>query len=474
MIDETLYDFKECIKQHTSFKYRNTKPTNPHPGTFYWIENGDNLELYFCFSDGSLKRLDNVAGDIDGLDEILKNLDLSDYEKKKDHDADIKGVQSQIKDCHTHCDGRMDGLQSLIESLKEILSDMNLNVYGYTYNATPEITENESLEDYKRKNPRPDGSVISLAEVTSASPSMPYIWVRSNSGGSSTWEIYDAKYVSLNDMVNDSMSHPKITVSLTYGSIVIDTDMSWGIFKGALKGNYGLSTNPDGTAAYPFEGLPSESSIKDITGGIVFQPDIIINPYTITYNHKNLHKPYGENENDENSGLYFGNVAIDDFFVLTLERWNSVTKEKMLTNTDAVKRILEEIRKPQNNGFKWSKMVDFYAGGTGKGDAAVMPITIKFPNGVFTVQDTHNLETDEDGNITNIRLNGSLTVFNSSNSYLQGDHKNVYKYRLDAGMSIYMSCKEGGINGINLTRSKYGTSSINEDYVMLTLLPNSA
>ena len=52
------------IKNFVEFKYRkDTLPTNPMPGTFYWIETGDGdlkkTHLYFTTSDNQLIRIDN-------------------------------------------------------------------------------------------------------------------------------------------------------------------------------------------------------------------------------------------------------------------------------------------------------------------------------------------------------------------------------------------------------------------------------
>lgn len=84
------------------FKHGQTLPNNPDKGTFYWIENNGKSELWFASADteDGLIRLDNYFTDED-IEELVT---------------------------------RLEGAESDIESIQEILDEINDNIENIVNN----------------------------------------------------------------------------------------------------------------------------------------------------------------------------------------------------------------------------------------------------------------------------------------------------------------------------------------------------
>lgn len=77
------------IERITKFKYRHSKPANPKPGTFYWIEetidNKSQQGLYFTTNNEDLKRLDSEIYNlgIRDSDGYIRITDKNDFDKQE-------------------------------------------------------------------------------------------------------------------------------------------------------------------------------------------------------------------------------------------------------------------------------------------------------------------------------------------------------------------------------------------------------
>ena len=330
---------------------------------------------------------------------------------------------------------KVDGTQSTIgdyDLIPEIVT------YGYSKLANPEITKNDTFATYKAKNPKPIGTPFSLGEIAQASVDMPYIWKSSNKING--WEIIDAYYIppeEMTEVVGKGIAEPIINVTSSYGAVVVETDLTWAIFQTSLAGT-------DWTSI----------------GAITFYPTIVLNPYEIA---KLIPNSY-DNSASYSDRLSTGSTSTE--FALTLERWdrNKKSDGPIMTTKDAVKKIFDVIKESNpETGFKWSKFQTYYTG-----DFPFSPIVIKFTNGIFTIQDIHNLKVVDD-ELTRITLFGSLSVFNSMNSFIQGSHAQMHKYALDTGMKIDMGISSD-VNDIQIGSSKKGFEDP-QQMSILKLLP---
>ena len=306
---------------------------------------------------------------IAGLQEISdngSNVDLSDYVTKSDlaefnsnngdssagiingiNYGDIKSGEIIIPLVGKNTPGlmsiadkqKLDGL-----NLSDILG--GLASYGYTTAATPPISKDETFESYKEKNPKPVGTPISLADKAKASATMPYIWMRANNY--EEWEIVDAFYVTVGTVIQSKLGEAKITPLLGYGSVVIDTDLTWAMFP-ANKGGSGWSTTK--------------------SDALLFYPAVVVDPSKI-----------GEVSTGLGETSYMSTGSVNTQFALTLERWDrNSTSVPVLTNKMALQQIFNMISTPTAE-FDWNTFSTYYTGST-----PFSPIVIKFTNGVFTI-----------------------------------------------------------------------------------------
>ena len=302
---------------------------------------------------------------------------------------------------------------------------VNFYFYGYTNGVIVtgeplnDIGKDETLEHFKGRSPKPAGTPITLmGDPGAATDEMRFIWKRKiNAKTTDAWELLYAKYVSLAEVVESSISNPIINVSLAYGSVVIDTDLTWGIFE-LNKGGTDYSSE----AALTFK----PTWVEQLDGNTTFRTP----------------------------------VSTETQYVLTLERWETNSKKIVLTTNDAVDKIFQAIKEPDaSTGFSWSRFKEYYPD-----TYPFTPITIKFTNGVFVIQDIHGLYASQ-SNLTQILMYGSLTVWNGMNSFIQRSHENMHKFALDTGLFLNMQS--------NNCYAKLGayTSSNHTPYVYLRGLP---
>ncbi len=212
------------------------------------------------------------------------------------------------------------------------------------------------------------------------------------------WILDNWKYVSMEEQVSTGISTTVVESSLTYGALVIKTDAIWTIFRAKAGGKDWLFDGSIPTAA------------KTSAQGMVVVPSKIYIDGSATVK------------------------ANSDAFVVSLERWDESTKSLKLTSADAIKQIFDNI-KAGGPGFNWNTLKNYF-----NGKLPAMPFVIQFANGVFTIQDVHDFSVNSTtGELSNAVLNGSLSIFNGGQSYLQGSHKNVEKYRLNMGLQINLT-----------------------------------
>ncbi|MCM1217981.1 MAG: collagen-like protein [Lachnospiraceae bacterium] len=306
---------------------------------------------------------------------------------------------------------------------------IDLYFYGYTNSAYPEITDNfkDNVNGYitSKPSPTPVGTPITLmGNPGKATENMRYIWRRNiNANINDDWELIDALYVATEVIFAKSISEVTVTSSLTYGSVVVDTDLQWCVFRTQDKG-YGYNIN-------------------DI-GGLQFTPSTFIK---------------------EESGTFLSEGEISDSYIMTLERWDklSTNVHRVLTTNEAIQQIYDSICKPNaSTGFSWSQFINYYSNMA----YPYIPICIKFANGLFTIQDIHEIKSKDDI-LTEMKLYGSLSIFCGQNSPTQGSHINLNRYALECGCLIELRANNG--SSISLGYGHYNNTS----NVMLTVLPLS-
>lgn len=298
------------------------------------------------------------------------------------------GIEGDVWMPIVDADGWLRWVKKPYDSLdepKEFMLIQEIEYYGWTKSAEPEITaeyKDNPAKYIADKNPQLLEGIVpnSLFDRTDASDEMPYIWRRTNKN--KNWECVDAKYVEAK--VAQGISSVVINTRLTYGAVTVDTDLSWMVF-------------PSGSGGTSW-------TAQD---GIKFTPNTVING---------------------------GGGSSTGELYMTMERWDRRTKKCELTNEFALQQIFDAIKHSDPvSGFDWGTFANYYSDST----VPFSPFILKFTNGIFTIQDVHNLST-ANRMLNGIELNGSLSIFNSVNSFMQGSHKQMGKYRVDAGMKIFL------------------------------------
>lgn len=136
-------------KEVTTFVWRDSLPTEPIAGTFYWIDNKNGTALYFANYDSELLRLDNKN---------ISELDLSDDLRKKikgliDTDNQIKNT---IEENEKTVAASLNDLNGKIDSVSGELSDETNKRIEENNQIKNTIEENEksttaSLNDLNEK-----------------------------------------------------------------------------------------------------------------------------------------------------------------------------------------------------------------------------------------------------------------------------------------------------------------------------------
>ena len=278
-----------------------------------------------------------------------------------------------------------------------------INFYGYTNSAlntdgsifTP-TSQSDSTAGLK-----PRGEPTLQLSAMNADAQHQFIWRYTDN----TWVLQDWFYVSLEEQIVAGLSTTNVEASLSYGAIVIKSDAIWAVFSTTSNPASVGGTSGGGGTGWTFDGAAAPTESKIGKQGIAIKPAKIYNAMT--------------HQVEDNSKV----------FIVSLERWDESTQQLQLTTVDAWAQIFEHIKAP-DTGFDWQKLKNYF-----NGSLPAMPFVIQFPNAVFTIQDVHNFAADDNG-LTAIQLNGSLSIINGGQSYLQGSHANINKYRVDMGLTI--------------------------------------
>ena len=247
-----------------------------------------------------------------------------------------------------------------------------------------------------------------------------FIWKYASSG----WILDNWYYVAPETVIQSSLSNTIVEASLSYGCIKIVTDAIWAVFTTNAGGsNWSFDTNIPDDINHPIHSAQ----------GIVCKPPKICNTEYAMID--NIYK-----------------------FVISLERWDQSTKTLKLTTSAALDQIFAAIKNVTGK-FNWKTLMTYF-----NGSLPSLPVVIQFANGIFTIQDSHKCKYDPDGNLTELDLFGSLTIWNGGQSYLQGSHGNTSKYAVD--MPLYLNLKQSG--------SSTGSGSASNPQPLIRKLPQSA
>jgi hypothetical protein len=274
-----------------------------------------------------------------------------------------------------------------------------LNANGTAFSPTSQSTNTDGIKP---------GSTVNLSvEHLTASTSNQFIWKYDGTN----WVLDNWLYVSDVEAVQEGLKKINVNASLSYGSLLIDTDIIIGIFK-LNNGGSGFVAQDDAKT------LTAYKLITETTQAVT---DI--------------------SESSTSTDLY-----------ITMERWDPNSKTIMLTTTSAIQQIFEAIcDNDDNTGFKWKTLRSYFSQGLPS-----MPFVIRFANGLFTIQDVHNFAVDSStGKLKDISLNGQLVIHNGGQSYLQGSHGNTLKYGLVASMAFNMKSSSSTYNWQWETGSSY-------------------
>jgi hypothetical protein len=145
-------------KEVTTFVWRDSLPTEPIAGTFYWVDDENGTALYFANYDSELLRLDNKnISEIDLSDELRKKINgliEEDNQIKNTIEENEKATSSALNDLNE----RINQAENTIEEDEEVvaasLNDLNDKIGSVSGELTDKINnigEDNLIEELKKK-----------------------------------------------------------------------------------------------------------------------------------------------------------------------------------------------------------------------------------------------------------------------------------------------------------------------------------
>lgn len=138
------------IKNITDFIYRTSIPSNPNPGSFYWIEEKGKTKFYFADSSKKLLRLDSEVLDILWKDEnfIFENkngivsvkFNYGSFEEPSNGIAKVEDVIAYINKFHEDFINEEDGIVTFTKGGNTYFAQIK----PYKNDAIPEITSSKT------------------------------------------------------------------------------------------------------------------------------------------------------------------------------------------------------------------------------------------------------------------------------------------------------------------------------------------